>query len=53
VYEHTEKTLLLRPDVGLQAQFKVKKPARAYRYDASLDPALSWDVNADRERGEA
>jgi adenine-specific DNA-methyltransferase len=53
VYEHTEETLLLRPDVGLQAQFKVKKPARAYRYDPSLDPALSWDVNADRERGEA
>ena len=53
VYEHTEEKLLLRPDVGLQPQFKAKKPPKTYRYDPSLDPALSWDVNADRERGEA
>jgi adenine-specific DNA-methyltransferase len=53
VYEHKEEKLLLRPDVGLQPQFKAKKPAKTYRYDPSLDPALSWDVNADRERGEA
>ncbi len=52
-YEHTEEKLLLRPDVGLQPQFKAKKRPRTYRYDASLDPALSWDINADRERGEA
>ena len=53
VYEHTEEKLLLRPDVGLQPQFKAKKPPKTYRYDPSLDPALSWDINADRERGEA
>jgi adenine-specific DNA-methyltransferase len=53
IYEHTEEKLLLRPDVGLQPQFKPKKAPKAYRYDPSLDPSLSWDVNADRERGEA
>lgn len=52
VYEHKEEKLLLRPDVGLQPQFKAKKPPRTYRYDPSLDPALSWDISADRERGE-
>src|SRR3990170_6760994 len=52
-YDHTEEKLLLRPDVGLQPQFKPKKPPKTYRYDPSLDPALSWDINADRERGEA
>src|SRR5207249_549310 len=52
-YEHTEEKLLLRPDVGLQPQFKAKKPPKTYRYDPSLDPALSWDITADRERGEA
>ena len=51
-YEHREEKLLLRPDVGLQPQFKPKKPPKTYRYDASLDPALSWDINADRERAE-
>jgi len=53
IYEHTEEKLLLRPDIGLQPQFKAKKRPKTYRYDPSLDPALSWDVNADRERGEA
>lgn len=54
-YDHKkgEEKLLLRPDVGLQAQFKQKRPPKSYRYDPSLDPALSWDVSADRERAEA
>jgi len=52
-YDHKEEKLLLRPDVGLQPQFKQKKPPNTYRYDASLDPALSWDIDADRERAEA
>jgi len=52
-YKHTKEKLLLRPDVGLQPQFRPKKPPKTYRYDPSLDPALSWDINADRERGEA
>lgn len=51
-YNHEEK-LLLRPDVGLQSQFKLKKQPKTYRYDPSLDPALSWDGSADRERAEA
>ena len=52
-YDHKKEKLLLRPDVGLQPQFKQKKPPKTYRYDTSLDPALSWDINADRERAEA
>ena len=54
-YDHKkgEEKLLLRPDVGLQAQFKQKKSPKSYRYDSSLDPTLSWDVSADRERAEA
>jgi adenine-specific DNA-methyltransferase len=51
-YDHEQK-LLLRPDVGLQSQFKQKKAPKTYRYDPSLDPALSWDGSADRERAEA
>jgi len=51
-YEHAEKGVL-RPEVGLQTEFKQKRPPAKYRYDPSLDPELSWDINADRERGEA
>lgn len=47
-YDHG-KTLLLRPDVRLQSQFKQKKAPKTYRYDPSLDPVLSWDGNADCE----
>jgi len=52
-YDHKEEKLLLRPDIGLQPQFKQKKAPKTYRYDPSLDPVLSWDINADRERAEA
>ena len=52
-YAHPKEKLLLRPDVGLQPQFRQTKPPTKYRYDPSLDPTLSWDINADRERGEA
>ncbi|MDL1890256.1 site-specific DNA-methyltransferase, partial [Nitrospirales bacterium NOB] len=45
---------LMRPEVGTQAQFKKKKPAKTYRYDSSLSPALDWDAtNPAREEGEA
>src|SRR3989454_167274 len=51
-YRHEEEALL-RPDVGTQAQFKKKKPPKAYRYDSSLSPALDWDgENSVRELGE-
>ncbi len=51
-YQHTQETPA-RPEVGTQAQFKKRKPARTYRYDSSLDPALSWDGgNTARETGE-
>ncbi|MDD5559168.1 hypothetical protein [Candidatus Methylomirabilis sp.] len=39
-YDHKEKPLL-RPDVWLQSQFKQRKQPKTYRYDPSLDPALS------------
>jgi adenine-specific DNA-methyltransferase len=50
-YTHTQKAVQ-RPDVGVQEQFTQKKPPKTYRYDSSLDPALSWDESRDRELGE-
>jgi len=52
-YDHKETEAVLRPDIGIQAQFKKKKEPAKYRYDRSLDPQLSWDINADREYAEA
>lgn len=49
-YDYKEQPAVLRPDIGLQAQFKKKKPPATYRYDRSLDPQLSWDINADLNR---
>jgi len=52
-YRHPEGKLLLRPEVGTQAQFRKKKPPATYRYDSSLSPALDWDgQNSARELGE-
>jgi len=52
-YKHPEAKSLMRPEVGTQAQFKKKKPAKTYRYDSSLSPALDWDAkNSAREHGE-
>jgi adenine-specific DNA-methyltransferase len=53
-YEHPEAIIANRPDIGTQASFRKKKPAKNYKYDSSLAPALEWDgVNANiRERGE-
>ena len=50
-YKHTQEATQ-RPDVGVQDQFTARKPPRTYRYDSSLDPALSWDENRDRELAE-
>lgn len=53
-YDHKTQESLLRPDIGLQAQFKKQKPPKTYKYDSSLDPAMSWDEgNPARERAEA
>ncbi len=51
-YDHKQETTL-RPDIGLQAQFKQKRKSKKYRYDSSLSPELSWDINAEREKAEA
>lgn len=42
-YRHPTAESLLQPDVGIQAQFRRKKPRANYRYDSSLDPSMSWD----------
>ena len=53
-YAHPEAGALLRPDAGIQAQFRKKKPPATRRYDSSLSPALDWDgQNPARERAEA
>jgi adenine-specific DNA-methyltransferase len=53
-YNHPEAKVLVRPEVGTQAQFKKRKEPRTYRYDSSLSPELSWDgQNSAREKGEA
>lgn len=52
-YKHPESTSPLRPDVGVQPQFKKTKLPTTYRYDSSLSPAVDWDgQNATREVGQ-
>jgi adenine-specific DNA-methyltransferase len=50
-YRHANKAVQ-RPDAGVQDQFQAKKPPKTYRYDSSLDPALSWDEQRERDLGE-
>jgi adenine-specific DNA-methyltransferase len=50
-YRHADEAVQ-RPDVGVQDQFQAKKPPKTYRYDSSLDPALSWDEQRERDLGE-
>jgi len=50
-YRHSDQAVQ-RPDVGVQDQFQARKPPRMYRYDSSLDPALSWDEKGERDLGE-
>lgn len=50
-YRHATEAVQ-RPNVGVQDQFQAKKPPRTYRYDSSLDPALSWDEQRERDLGE-
>lgn len=51
-YKHPTAELVLRPDVGTQAQIEKKKPPKTYRYDTSLSPELNWDGSPAREIGE-
>lgn len=44
-YRHPEADSPLRPEAGIQAQFKKRKPPVTYRYDSSLSPSLEWDGN--------
>jgi adenine-specific DNA-methyltransferase len=50
-YRHSDQAVQ-RPEAGVQDQFQAKKPPRVYRYDSSLDPALSWDEQRERDLGE-
>jgi len=52
-YTHPGAEAPVRPDVGVHAQFRKKKPPKTYRYDSSLSPSLEWDENPAREQGEA
>lgn len=47
-YTHSEATALVRPDIGLQTQFKKKKEPATYAYDPSIDPRLEWAGKAER-----
>lgn len=46
-YQHADEAVQ-RPDVGIEVQFSHRKPPKAYRYDSSIAPELSWDETADR-----
>lgn len=50
-YRHQDEAIQ-RPDAGVQDQFQGRKAPRTYRYDSSLDPALSWDEQRERDLGE-
>lgn len=50
-YRHSDLAVQ-RPDAGVQDQFQAKKPPKAYRYDSSLDPSLSWDEQRERDLAE-
>jgi adenine-specific DNA-methyltransferase len=50
-YQHSQQATQ-RPDVGVQDQFSRRKPPRTWRYDSSLDPALSWDESRERALAE-
>lgn len=50
-YRHDEEAVQ-RPEVGIQSEFRASRKPRTYRYDSSLDPALSWDENRKRELAE-
>jgi adenine-specific DNA-methyltransferase len=54
IYEHKNAEALIRPEVGVQARFKKRKPPANYKYDPSLAPSMRWDgQNPAREQGEA
>lgn len=50
-YQHSQEATQ-RPDVGVQDQFSTKKLPKTYRFDSSLDPALSWDESRERDLAE-
>lgn len=48
-YRHDE-TALMRPDIGVQSQFRKRRQPKTYRFDSSLDPELHWnDAPVDQE----
>ncbi len=52
-FTHPQAESPMRPDIGVQASFKKKKPPASYRYDSSLAPSMEWDgQNPAREVGE-
>ena len=52
-YQHPYADSPMRPEVGVQREFRKKRAPRTYCYDSSLAPALDWDgQNPARELGE-
>ncbi len=42
-YEHADKRLRMRPEIGSQARFSKKKEPKRYCYDSALAPSMNWD----------
>ena len=53
VYKHPEEESLLRPEIGVQANFKQTRDPVDYRYDSSLSPEMQWDEHPARAQAEA
>ena len=53
VYKHPEEESLLRPEIGVQANFKQTRDPVDYRYDSSLSPEMQWDEQPARAEAEA
>jgi adenine-specific DNA-methyltransferase len=47
-YTHVTAEVPSRPEIGTQAQFRQKRPAKTYKYDSSLSPALDWDASREK-----
>jgi adenine-specific DNA-methyltransferase len=52
-YNHADSDNPMRPEIGIQPDFKKRKPPVTYRYDSSLSPTLDWDENPSRVKAEA
>ncbi len=47
-HDHKEQEAVPRPDIGIQAQFKMKLPPATWRHDRPLDPSFGSGTTAYR-----